>query len=206
MRLLLLGAGGHGRVVADAATAAGPWTEVTFLDDRFPSLVTSGAWPVVGPFDELERMAASVDGCVPAVGDSRLRLILLDRAARAGVRIPTVVHPRATISPNAVLGEGTVAFAGSVVNPGATLGRGCIVNTGATVDHDCVLGDGVHVCPGAHLAGDVAVGAHSWIGIGAVAKQGIRIGSSVMVGAGAACVRDVRDGATVVGVPARERT
>jgi sugar O-acyltransferase (sialic acid O-acetyltransferase NeuD family) len=205
MRLLILGAGGHGRVVADAAerSAAG-WREIAFLDDRHPQLGASGPWQVVGTFTDLERLAAGFDGCVPAVGDARLRLALLRRARAAGYEIPVVLHPQSAVSGHARLGAGSFVAAAAVINIGSEIAEGCIINTAATVDHDCRLGAGVHVCPGAHLAGNVEIGDRAWIGIGAVARQGLRIGVDATVGAGAVCIENIRDGAVVSGVPARE--
>lgn len=206
MRLLIVGAGGHGRVVADIAASDGGWTEIAFLDDAVPVSQKSGAWPVAGGFSQLASLAGRFDACIGALGDARLRLEHLAHAKAAGYRIPTLLHPQAAVSGRAQLGEGVVVCAGGIVNIGATIARGVIVNTGATVDHDCRLEEGVHVCPGAHLAGNVTVGARTWFGIGAVAKQGIRIGSDVTVGAGAVCLEDVPDGVTVVGVPARDKS
>ena len=205
MKLLVAGAGGHGRVVADIAATDPAWTEIAFVDDGMPIAAIVGAWPVVGRITELGTLAGRYDACMPALGDAKLRLAHVEAAMKAGLRVPVIVHPRAWVSPRAELGAGTVVCAGAMVNIGATIGRGCIVNTGASVDHDCRLADGVHVCPGAHLAGSVSVGARSWFGIGAVARQGVRIGADVMVGAGAVCVRDIPDGVTAYGVPARER-
>ena len=206
MKLLIAGAGGHGRVVADAAEISeSRWVEIAFLDDSYPELSVSGPWKVVGTFNDLARLAASYDACIAAVSDARLRLDLIERAQSAGFTIPVIVHPKATISRHCRLEVGSVIAAGGVVNIGSEVGIGCIINTGATVDHDCRLGAGVHVCPGAHLAGDVEIGTRTWFGIGAVARQGVRIGADVTVGAGAVCVDDVRDGVVVVGAPARER-
>jgi len=206
MRLLIVGAGGHGRVVADAAEAsAAGWTEIAFLDDRYPGLSLSGGWKVVGTLEDLPRLVQSYEACIAATGDPRLRLDLLGRSKAAGFTIPVVVHPRATISHYSRLQPGSVVAAGGIVNIGSDVGVGCIINTGATVDHDCYLGAGAHVCPGAHLAGNVELGARTWFGIGAVALEGVRIGSDVTVGAGAVCLRDVRDGVVVAGVPASER-
>lgn len=204
MKLLVAGGGGHGHVVGDLAEATGAFEDIAFLDDGDPAR-TALAWPVVGSFADLAALTGRFDACIAATGDARLRLEFLDRAEAAGFRIPTLVHPTASVSARATLGAGTVVCAQAVVGIGASVGRGCIVNTGATVDHDCRLADGVHVCPGAHLAGAVHVGARTWFGIGAVAKQGVRIGADAVVGAGAVCLGPVRDGATVVGVPAREK-
>lgn len=203
-RLLIVGAGGHGHVLADTAAASGRWSHIAFLDDRHPQLPSCADWPVVGGTDSLQARASEYPECLIALGDARLRLEFLRRAQAAGMACPVLIHPRSCVSSRARLGAGTVVIAGAVINIGAVLGEGCIVNTAATVDHDCVLEEGVHVCPGAHLAGSVHVGARTWFGIGAVALQGIRIGADVMVGAGAACTRDIAAGSKVGGVPAGE--
>jgi len=206
VRLLIIGGGGHGRVVADAAQrSAAVWVEIAFLDDRYPALTMAGPWKIVGRFEDLKEFRPRFDASIPALGEARLRLGLLERAHAAGFELPVVVHPSATLSQYARIDYGSFVAAGAVVNIGSDLGPGCIVNTGATVDHDCRLAAGVHICPGAHLAGGVEIGTRSWFGIGAVACQGVRIGADVTVGAGAVCLEDVRDGATVSGVPARER-
>jgi sugar O-acyltransferase (sialic acid O-acetyltransferase NeuD family) len=203
VKLLIGGAGGHGRVAADAASAAG-WSEIAFLDDRYPEVSNSGAWPVVGRLHDLGDMSGRYGEFLAALGDAHLRLSLLARARAAGFSLALIAHPKAAVSPHARLAPGVVVFAGGVVNAGADLAAGCIVNSGATIDHDCHCAEGVHICPGAHLAGDVSVGRRTWFGIGAVAKQGIRIGADVTVGAGAVCLRDIPDGVTVIGVPAKE--
>jgi sugar O-acyltransferase (sialic acid O-acetyltransferase NeuD family) len=205
VKLLIAGAGGHGRVIADTAADSGVWSEIAFLDDGSPDAMQPSAWPVVGRLRDLQRLASQYDACIAGFGDGRLRLEVLGQAQMAGLNLPVLVHRRASVSPRARLEGGVVVFAGTVVNIGAKLDRGCIVNTGATVDHDCQLAEGVHICPGAHLAGNVKVGARTWFGIGAVAIQGISIGTDVTVGAGAVCIADVRDGVTVFGVPAREK-
>ena len=204
MRLLIAGAGGHGRVVAEAADATGLWSAIAFLDDRHDVLDGTSRWPVLGRVSDMGQMSSQHYSFLAAFGDARLRLDVLARGRGQGFPISVLIHPRATVSPNATLGMGTVVLAGAVVNIGATLGVGCIVNTGATIDHDCRLADGVHVCPGAHLGGGVQIAERTWFGIGAVARQNTRIGADVVVGAGAVCVSDVRNGVTVVGVPARE--
>jgi sugar O-acyltransferase (sialic acid O-acetyltransferase NeuD family) len=202
--LIVLGAGGHGRVVADAATTTGSWKTVCFVDDRAESLNVPG-FEMAGTSADLEQLAKSYKALVVGIGDASTRLQLMDRCTRFGFGLPVIVHRSAAVSTRASIGAGSVVFAQAAVNPGATLGRGCIVNTGATVDHDCHLDEGVHACPGVHLAGNVRVGARTWIGIGACVKHGVRIGNDVVIGAGAAVVSDVESGLTVVGVPARTR-
>lgn len=202
--LLIIGAGGHGRVVADAAMSSGAWTSVCFADDD-PTAKPSMGFEVVGTSADLASLAQKYRHAVVGIGSAHARLDLLARCRELGFELPPVIHRAAVVSPFASIGPGTVVFALAAVNPGAVLDRGCIVNTSASVDHDCRLGEGVHVCPGVHLAGNVTVGPRTWIGIGSCVRQGVCIGADVVVGAGAAVVSDIASGLTAVGVPARSR-
>src|SRR5579883_754857 len=201
-RLLILGAGGHGKVAADCARAQGAWPAIEFFDDRWPSLSACAAWPVVGTGADLLRQDRSAAGFV-AIGDAGTRLAWIARLAEAGFELATIVHPRAIVSPDAAIGPACLIVAGAIINIGACLEEGVIVNTGATVDHDCALAAGAHICPGAHLAGGVEIGRGAWIGVGAALRQGIRIGMGAVIGAGAAVVKDIAEGATAHGVPAK---
>ena len=174
--LLILGAGGHGKVVGEAAAAMGRWERLVFLDDRFPVCSRVLGWDVLGRLDDADAWGAGsvgLDGfgappeAVVAIGGNETRTRLLRALAARGFALPSVIHPRACVSPSAEIGAGTVILAQATVNAQARLGLGCIVNTGAAIDHDCRLGDGVHVSPGAHIAGEVRIDRHAWIGIGA---------------------------------------
>lgn len=200
-RLAILGASGHGRVVADTAELCG-W-RVQFFDDAHPQLCSNAHWPVAGGWAQLISELAVFDGVLVAIGNNRIRLAKLIELQSLGVRLPTLVHPSACVSRYAQLAEGTVVFAGVVVNAYAEIGEGVILNTHCSVDHDCVLKPGVHISPGASLAGGVCVGEATWIGIGASVRQLSIIGRNVVVGAGAVVVDDVPDHVTVLGVPAR---
>jgi len=202
-RLAILGASGHGKVVADAALLSG-WNSVAFFDDAWPAVSEVGLWPVVGDSHVLMEQALQYDGLAVAIGDNGIRLEKLRLFERSGLHPVTIIHPSAIISSFASVGAGTVVCAGAVINPFAEIGFGCIVNTGATVDHDCRIGDGVHISPGAHLGGGVQVGRATWIGLGACVKQCVRIGEDSIVGMGAVVIRDVSAGVTIVGNPARE--
>ncbi|MCT9809663.1 acetyltransferase [Acidovorax sp. Be4] len=199
--LALFGAGGHGKVVADAALLAG-WKSVIFFDDAWPHIQMNGHWPVAGNMTALLARLNEFDGVLVSIGHCAVRWQKQQALQTAGAKLATVVHPRACVSPYARLGAGTVVMAGAVVNVDTEIGAACIVNTGATVDHDCRLAHGVHICPGAHLSGNVIVGACSWVGVGAAVRQGIHIGIGVTVGAGAVAVKQIPDGLTVVGNPA----
>lgn len=202
--LLVYGAGGHGKVVADAARSAG-WVVTGFIDDA-PGREDATIWGL--PVRTLDRMLAEVPAAAGAafamgIGDNAARARCQAGLAAKGCTVVTIVHARAAVAPSAVLGAGTVVMANAAVNPDARLGAGCIVNTGAVVEHDCVLGDHVHLSPNAALGGAVRVGDRSHLGIGAVVLPAVQVGRGVRVGAGAAVIRDVADDLTVVGVPAR---
>lgn len=201
-RLALLGASGHGKVVADTAESCG-WRTIVFFDDAWPAIERNGAWPVEGGTAELMMRLSDFDAVMVSIGDNRIRYGKLMELKAAGARLTTLFHPSAVISRYASVAVGSVAFAGAVISTYAQVGMGCVLNTGCSVDHDCVLSAAVHVSPGARLGGGVRVGELSWIGIGASVRQSVQIGRGVMVGAGAAVVADVSDEVTVAGVPAR---
>lgn len=200
-RLALLGASGHGKVVADIAQSC-DWREIVFFDDAWPDISQNSHWPVVGNSEHLLNQLDKFDGVFVAIGRNKIRAQKLERLQSHFAPIISLVHPSAVISQYSRIGPGSVVMPGVVVNVDAKVGAGVILNTGCSIDHDCVLADCVHVSPGARLAGGVRVGRLSWIGIGAVVLQMIAVGEHVIVGAGAAVVKDISDGLTVVGVPA----
>jgi len=200
LSLLILGAGGHGRAVAELARLAGH-AVAGFLDARPPGGLVDGlpVWPE----------ADVADSVLPG-GGTALALGIGENAARQaaavrhrGIPQPVLIHPRAIVSPSAVLGAGTVVFPGAIIHTAARIGAAAVINSGAIVEHDCLLGDGVHVAPGAVLCGAVEVGREALVGAGAVVIPGRRVGTRAVVGAGAVVVEDVPEAAVVVGVPAR---
>lgn len=199
--LLVLGCGGHGRVVADAALDCG-YDEVAFLDDGEPASRPAGV-KVLGPFAAAADLLRDWPAAIAAVGNGALRLKLFDMLRQQGFRTPAIIHPSAVISRGAVIGDGVFVAAGAIINVGARIGNAAIVNTGARIDHDCEIGAGSHIAPGATLSGSVMVGERAWLGTGCAVRQGMKIGSDTMVGVGAAVVADLAAGKTYVGVPAR---
>ena len=203
-RLLIWGAGGHAKVVADLARDCG-WEVIGFLEDDplhhgqpFYGAAILGGSNYLTSSGVLRHCQLIV-----AMGDNAARDRCLTLARRNGFTVPVLTHPSAVVSPTAVLEYGTVVMAGSMVQADTRIGPGGIINTGASVDHDCVLGRCVHIAPGARLTGKIQVGEHTLVGVGAVVIPRVKIGMNCTIGAGAAVIGDVSDGLTVVGVPAR---
>ncbi len=142
-KLLILGAGGYGRTVADLAQQLGEFDAIAFLDDE------NRGEDVLGKCTSFRYFAQEDTWMYPAFGSNALRLQWLDRLQESGIPVPTLVHPRAYVSPKASLSRGTVVLPMAAVNTGVQVGEGCIVNLGALVDHDCILESGVHLAPGA---------------------------------------------------------
>ena len=203
--LLVVGAGGHARVVVDIAEKQGRFRVVGLVDER-PELAGSAllGYPVLGGREVLER-GDLPSHAVVAIGSPAARAAWQALLEERGFQLAVLVHPSAQVGRETVIGGGSVLMAGAIVNSGSRLGRGVIVNTAASVDHDCEVGDFVHVAPGARLAGGVRVGARAHIGIGACVLQNLQIGADAIVGGGAAVIRPVAAGTTVVGVPAEPR-
>lgn len=207
MRLIIIGAGGHGQVVADALLAARALQPrdlrlVGFADDndRLWGQTLMGL-PVLGSV--AVALAAPHDAIVVAIGANRVRHELIARLTARGESLASAIHPAAVISPGAHIGPGCMVLAGAVINTGARLGAGVIINTCASVDHHSVLGDCVHLAPGAHTGGEVTIDRGTLVGIGASIVPRCTIGAWATVGAGAAVIYDVPAGCTAVGTPAR---
>ncbi|TFL14135.1 acetyltransferase [Pusillimonas caeni] len=203
--LAIVGAGGHGRVIADAAQTGG-WSNVEFYDDAWPRLgARNGPWALRGDMALLLERLDEYDGVIVGIGDNRLRAMLQQRLREAGAPLACVIHPTAIVSRYASLGAGCAVFARAIVNAGAQIGAGVILNSGCTVEHDCVLEDYVHIGPNAGLGGGVHIGQRSWVGIGANINHLIHIGSDSTIGSGATVIRNVADAMVAVGTPARSR-
>jgi sugar O-acyltransferase (sialic acid O-acetyltransferase NeuD family) len=203
--LYVYGAGGHGKVVADAARACGLFDVRGFLDDDRTRWGTEWCDLAVRGGDE--ALAELEDGArvAPAIGGNRARAALVARLLETGTPLATVVHPTAVVAGGVTIGDGTFVAPFAVLHADARVGRACIVNTAAVIEHDCVVADYVHVSPRAVLGGGVAAGEGSHVALGALALPGLRVGAWTTLGAGAVMVESLPDGETAVGVPARVR-
>ncbi|MDK2946235.1 MAG: hypothetical protein PWQ85_1011 [Geotoga sp.] len=200
-KLLILGASGHGRVVAEIATLMKQWDEISFLDDN-EELNHVNGYKVIDRLKNYRLYKDEYENAFVAIGNNQIRLRLINELLKAGFSIPVLIHPKATISNNVFIDIGTVVMAGAVINTNTVIGKGCIINTSSSVDHDCVLGDGVHISPGAHVGGTVHIGRCTWVCIGSSISNNITIGENVVIAAGAVVIRDIRDNVMVAGVPA----
>lgn len=195
-RLAIIGANGHGKVIADIAFR-NAYEEIIFLDDNV-NIHECGGYPVVGRSADAKKIDADV---VIGIGDTGIRKQIQE--SLSGVNIVTLIHPDAVVAADVLIGEGTVVMAGAVINPGVTIGKGCIINTCSSVDHDCNVGDFVHIAVGSHLCGTVIVEDETWIGAGATVNNNLSICRACMIGAGAVVVNDIKEAGTYVRIPAR---
>lgn len=201
-KLAVIGAGGHGKVVADIARQIG-YEEIIFLDDR-RELTVCGNYHVIGKSGDAAAFAEKGYDLSIAIGDAKERQRIQESLEAEKITCVTLIHPNAVIADDVGIGKGSVVMAGTVINPGSIIGKGCIINTCASVDHDCRMEDFVHVAVGAHLAGNVHVGARTWIGAGAVVSNDVEICADCMIGAGTVIVRNIGKSGTYVGVPAEQ--
>lgn len=205
LRIVIVGAGGQGKIVADILRAAEPlggMHGVGFVDDGlWPDGARVMHLPVLGGVDALPHIEH--DAVVVAIGDNAVRAAVSLALEARGERIVTVQHPSASVSAEVELGPGCMVSAGAVITPCVRIGRGVLVNTNASIDHDSLVGDFAHIGPGAVSGGRVTIGARALVGLGASVMSGCRVGDDAVVGAGAVVTRDVPDAVVVVGVPAR---
>ena len=201
-KLLIIGAGGHGRVIADCAQATSQYSEIAFLDDSYPERESNLCWPIIDKSSSWKLYQDDYDFAL-AIGHNRSRLTLYKALANSNARLPNIIHPTAVISKYITIGQGNVVFANAVINSGSSIANTCIINTAATVDHDCQLANAVHVSPGANIAGSVSVGECCWFGVGSCSVQNIDIANNTQIGAGAAVTKDTEENGLYVGVPAK---
>jgi len=200
----IIGAGGHGRVVASVLQAAN--LEVAgFIDSGVRSDLPR---PLLGQDKDIPKLitAGTIDSFIIGLGSVRggpsIRAKLFEKMIGFGLTPAVVIHPMAILSLGVKIGAGTIVMAGAIINTGTSTGNNCIINTGAIIDHDGDIGNNVHIAPGVTCSGNVTVGADSLVGVGSTIREGISVGESVTIGAGSVVISDIADGATAYGNPA----
>lgn len=205
MDVVIVGAGGHGKVVLDILREAGKHNPIGFIDaDTTLSGTRVGGLPVFGPANQLPKLRAKkITAAIIAIGDNRARQTYAVMLSEHNFELINAIHPTASVSRSAVVGRNIVIAAQAVICAEAKIGDSAIINTAAVVDHECEIFPGAHVCPTAALAGRVRIGEAAFIGIGAKIIPCVTVGQHAIIGAGAVVISDVPDDATAVGVPAR---
>lgn len=194
-KLVIIGASGHGKVIADIAIKNG-YEEIVFLDDN-ESVTECAGFPVVGKTSG----AMSMDGDkIVAIGNAKIREYMQENLDN----VVSLIHPDSVISRRVEIGKGTVVMAGVVINSDVIIGEGCIINTSSSVDHDCVIGNYTHISVGAHVAGTVIIGECTWIGAGATVINNVNICGGCTIGAGAVVIKSILDAGTYVGITAKK--
>ena len=198
---IIIGASGHGKVVADIAIKMNKWQSIAFLDDD-ESIKTSMGLEVIGKTADAFIYKNEADFFV-AIGSNTTREKIQEKLIEQGLNVASLIHPSAVIGTDVEIGIGVAVMAGVVINSSTRIGKGCIINTSASLDHDNVIEDYVHISPGVRTAGTVSISKGTWLGIGSVVSNNVNICSGCKVGAGAVVVKDIAEPGTYVGVPVR---
>lgn len=199
-KIVIIGASGHGKVIADIARLNG-YKDILFLDDD-KSKKKNGIYDVVGTTQDIDQYNEQFDFIV-AIGNNEIRKKITEQLDEKNIIQPILIHPSAIIAPTVTISAGTVVMANAVINTDTKIGKGCILNTAATIDHDGSIGDFVHISPGAHIAGTVQIGESSWIATGASIINNINICNNCIIGAGAVVVKDINIQGTYAGIPVK---
>lgn len=198
-RLIIVGAGGHGKVITDNALKNG-YETICFVDDQAQGEVMG--FPIIGVCADLEKLNDGKTDFVIGIGNNTVRKKI---AQRYEINWVTIIHPSAQIAFNVKIGKGTVVMANAVINACATVSEHCIINTGAIIEHDNVIENYVHISPNAVLGGTVRVGTGTHIGIGSTVINNVAVGADCVIGAGAVVVKNILKSGTYVGIPARRK-
>lgn len=196
-KLIIVGASGHGKVIADIARLNG-YEEIKFLDDDI-NKTYNGKYEVIGITDDIDKYVDEYDFSI-GIGDNKIREKIY---LKIKGKIPVLIHPRSIIGEDVEIKEGIVVMANAVINSGTYIGKCCIINTSSSVDHDCYINDFAHICPGTNIAGGVKIGKYCWLGIGSCIKQYLSICDNCLIGAGSVVIKNIMESGSYVGVPTK---
>lgn len=200
-RIVIIGASGHGKVVANIAHLNG-YDDILFLDDD-TSKKQCGNYRVVGTTKNIQKYMCYCDFIV-AIGNNKIRERISKLLTEKNIIQAILIHPSAIIDESVSIDEGSVVMANTVINADVQIGKGCVINTSSSVDHDCIINDYVHISPGTHVAGNVQIGKRVWLGIGSNIINNVTVSDNCIIGAGAIVIRSLIDEGTYVGMPARK--
>ena len=205
--IVILGGGGHSKVLIETILACHEDISIVLLDDKFSidkSIEVLG-FPIIGKLTKIYEIdfKEKYNNAIVAIGKSDLRIKWINTLLKNNYKVPSFVHPTAYISPSSSIKAGTVIFPKALVQSNVILGKGVILNSNSIIEHDGIVGEGSHICPGVSIAGNVKIGNLSFIGIGSSVKEGINIGKNVVVGAGSVVLKNIDDNKLVFGVPAK---
>lgn len=201
--LIILAAGSHGRVIADAAVASKDWGTIAFLDDKLAGHYVD-EHEVMDTIANISKYRDAKNYFIVGVGDNLTRRKMQLKLEIEGYQLATIVHPATIISPSAIIEQGCVIMPGVVINNAARINKGCIINTSSSIDHDCRIGTFTHISPGSTLAGNVIIGQYCWLGVGSKVINNIQITDDTIVGAGAVVIDNILSPGTYTGVPTRK--
>jgi acetyltransferase EpsM len=204
MKIVVVGRGGHSKVIADIILSDRKNDIVGYLDDKYND-VTLIENIYCGPISAAKRLFESFHDLkfVIAIGDNKVRQSIVQRLNLSDEKYISVIHRSAVISPSAVIGHGTVVMPNTVLNADTRIGDHSIINTGAVIEHESIIGDFSHICPGVILTGNVVTGEGVCIGAGATIIPNLQIGKWTIIGAGATVITDIPSHCTAVGTPAK---
>lgn len=200
-KLLIIGAGGHGKVIADIAKLNG-YKEIAFLDDD-TTKKKNGKYDVINTTAAIDEYINDYDFFV-GIGDNQIRKKVTLKLKQKNIVQPVLIHPSAIVDESVVIEQGTVVMANVVINADAKIKEGCIINTASSIDHDCIIDSYVHISPGVHIAGTVKIGELTWVGIGASVRNNTVICANSIIGAGSVVVNDILEKGTYVGIPTKK--
>ena len=201
--LIIIGAGGHGKVVADIAINMNHWKDILFLDDHVQSNINE--FPIIGKIEEAQKFVEDADFVI-AIGNNTLRKKFQLWCESIGCSIATLVHPSASIGSDVFIGVGTVIMANCVVNSSSIIEKGCIINSLSCVEHDNHIHEFSHLSPGVITSGHVIIGSNCWMGTGTMISNAVKICSDVIVGVGGVVIKDITLPGTYIGHPVKRKT
>ncbi len=207
--LIILGSGGHSKVVGETASEISTINEIAYLDDKFSNKIfvrkNSLDNKIIGKIDDIfsSSIRNKYELGFVAIGDNILRKSLFQKLIDLGYTCPNLISSKASVSPTAIISPGVAIFANAAIQAEVQIGLGTIVNTNAIIDHETIISEYTHICPGVNIAGQVKIGSNCFVGIGSSIIQNIKIGNNVIIGAGSLVIKDIPSNSKVYGVPAR---